>query len=271
MIEPSPSHRLFQLERFDLLVAAAILVLLAAIGGVVFAGDHVGIYIVEDGFAPVGRAGGADPIRVRFSDAMSQSSVAEHFRIEPAVEGDLNWISQDILIFTPHRPLSAEQIYTVTITRGARSAKRGVTLHDDFSWSFTVRTPRAVYLAPSDEYDRNLFMTDLEDGSVYQLTASENGVEDFAVSPQGNEIAYAQYNADGSSDLWILHLINQTNRQITNCVDARCFGPAWNADGTQVAYNREDYNSGLGLGPSSSRVWVVDVKSLRTQLLFEDS
>lgn len=261
----------FDLDRFDLLIAVVIVGLLVAIAGVVLAGDRVGVYVVEGGFGPRGSAGGADPIRIRFSEAMSQSSVAEHFRIEPAIEGDLDWISRDTLIFTPHRPYSGGETYTVTIEQGARGAKREAALLDDLTWSFTVRPPRAAYLGPSDRFARNLFMTDLETGMVYQLTQSENGIEDFAVSPAGNVIAYTQYNADGASNLWLLHLVNQTSRPITNCVDARCFGPAWNADGSLLAYNREEDNSSLDSGLRASRVWIVDVKTLRTRLLFEDA
>jgi Tol biopolymer transport system component len=260
-----------KLDRFDMIVAAVTVVLLAVMGGVVWSGDHVGVYIPDSGYAPVGVASGSEPVRIRFSDVMSQQSVEDHLRIEPEVSGTLTWTSQTTLLFTPRQPCLAGQTYTVTVERGARPAKRSAALQADFSWTFTVRLPRAVYLAPSDALVRNLYMADLQTGDVRQLTTSEDGIEDFAVSPNGSEIAFSQDNPDQTANIWVLNLSGHATRQVTNCVDARCYNPAWKPDGTQLAYQRDDFDPGRGTGVSASRVWVVDLTTLRTQLLFADA
>jgi Tol biopolymer transport system component len=260
-----------KLDRFDLIVAGVAVILLAVMGGVVWSGDHVGIYIPDGGYAPVGVASGSEPVRIRFSDVMSQQSVEDHFRIEPEISGDLTWTSQTILLFTPRQPWLAGQAYTVTVERGARPAKRSATLQADFSWTFTVRLPRAVYLAPADGLVHNLYMADLQTGAVVQLTTSEDGIEEYAVSPNGSEIAFSQDNPDQTANIWVLNLSSHAARQVTNCIDARCYSPAWKPDGTQLAYQRDDLNTGLGAGVSASRVWVVDLATLRTQLLYADT
>jgi Tol biopolymer transport system component len=266
-------HRLdkLALDRFDSLVAAVIVVLLAAVSGVALSGDHVGIYIPGGGYGPVGVASGAEPVYIRFSDAMSQPSVASHFHIQPEVSGKLTWAGQNTMIFTPQQPWVTGQTYTITVERGARAAKRSGVLQAELGWTFTVRLPRAIYLAPSDAFVRNLYTTDLQTGTVDQLTASEKGIEDFAISPNGSEIAFSQNNADKTANIWILNLSSHAAHQVTNCIDARCYSPAWKPDGTQLAYQRDDFNTGVGIGVSSSRIWIVDLTSLRTQLLFADT
>lgn len=259
------------LDRFDRLVMITLAGLVLAIGAVALAGDHVGVYVAEGSYEPTGTAGGSLPIRVRFSDDMDAGSVAERFHIEPDVPGDLSWAGKGLMIFTPRQPWQAGQTYTVTLDAGAQSARRGAVLKDALTWTFTARLPRAVYIGPSDAFERNLTMTDLQTGDVYQLTTAEHGIEDFAVSPNGSEIAYSQNNEDGTGDIWILNVLNNSVRQITNCVDAICHDPAWKPDGAVLAYQREELNSGLGTGVSPARVWLVDLGTLQTQLLFSDS
>lgn len=257
------------LDRFDGLVIGVMIALLAAIGAVAARGDQIAVTIAPNGYAPQDTAGGAEPVRVRFSDEMDTASVEARFHITPEIAGDVVWTGQHTLIFTPRQPLAAGETYTVTIEAGAKTARRGARLAEDFRWSFVVRLPRAVYIAPANVYEGNLFMTDPATGSVYQLTTTEYGVEDYAVSPSGRQIAYAHTNPDGSIDLWVLDLLTQSARQVTACVKARCFSPAWKPDGTQLLYQRQDFSAGVGLG--ASRVWIVDLGTLQTQLLFSDT
>ncbi len=258
------------IDRFDLIVGVVIAGLIVGIAGVVLAGNHVHITIADNGYAPQGTASGSEAIRVRFSDPMNAGSVETHFEMVPAVDGDFMWIDARTVRFAPRQPLAAGQTYTVRIAAGAESKVRGTTLEEDFQWSFTVRLPRVVYLAPSDAFEQNIFMSDLETGAVYQITTIRSGIEDFAVSPNGSEIAYSAYNDDGSIDIWLLDFATFTKRQVTHCVDARCTMPAWRPDGKLMAYQREELNSGLGLGLSPSRVWLLDVTTLDTTLLFSD-
>jgi Tol biopolymer transport system component len=124
-----------------------------------------------------------------------------------------------------------------------------------------------VYLAPADQPFHDLFLTDPQTGETVQLTHTEDGIEDFAVSPDGSQIAYAHNDPDGTADIWVLNLSDYAEHPVTNCVDAICHAPAWKPDGTQIAYERVDF-ADTG---DESRPWIVDRASLRTWLLFDDA
>ena len=126
--------------------------------------------------------------------------------------------------------------------------------------------PEIVYLAPADVYARNLFLVELGGGDARQLTDAADGIEDFAVSPDGQQIAYSLNNADGTTDIWLLDLASDTARALTHCVRAVCTDPAWKPDGTQILYQRREF----GTPERDSWVWVVDVNTVQTHLLFDD-
>jgi Tol biopolymer transport system component len=125
--------------------------------------------------------------------------------------------------------------------------------------------PHIVYLAPAGASTRNLVLADL-DGNARQLTDTADGIEDFAVSPDGQQIAYSLNNADGTTDIWLLDLADGTTRALTDCVRAVCADPAWKPDGTQILYQRREFNT----PDRDSWVWVVDVNTVQTHLLFDD-
>jgi len=212
---------------------------------------------------------GADPVRVRFSLPMQPDSAADRFQIEPPIAGAIAWEDARTLVFTPAEPWQAGSSYTLTVGAGARSA-RGPTLGAPLRWTFAARLPRVVTLAPADAFQRNLIAVDLETGVTRALTAAPSGIEDFAVSPSGSQIAYTRDNDDGTSDIWLLEVAGGATRPVTRCVDALCSAPAWSPDESELAYQRLDFNTGQHAAGGQSRVWRVDLATLETRLLFDD-
>ncbi len=145
-----------------------------------------------------------------------------------------------------------------------------ITLGDDASpdtGSTTARVPlRVAFLGPTDAAVRNLYLADLETGTVTALTDAPHGVEDFAPSPDGTQIAYSRHNEDGTIDLWLVDVATGQSRPITRCVEARCTAPTWKPDGTQIAYQRQE----IGYPEDTSRAWIVDLATLQPALFFDD-
>lgn len=265
---------LTRLDRFDAAVIGVSAALLLALALVIARGDRVGVTVAEGAFGPTGTASSADRITVRFGEAMDRESVEARLRLDPPIDAATTWRttgSGDTLIVTPRDPLRAGATYRVTIEAGAAAARHGRTLTRPLAWSFTVRLPRVVYLAPADGFVRNLWITDLATGATRQLTESATGIEDYAVSPDGSAIAYTRREDDGTADIWRLDLASGAVQPLTNCVAAICSRPAWQPDGAALAYQREDFNTGRGSGVGQPRLWLVDALTLETDLLFRDS
>jgi uncharacterized protein YkwD len=75
-------------------------------------------------------------VTVSFSAAMDEADVEEHFRISPAVEGDISWDGTD-LVFTPSERLEPGGRYTISLI-GAHDAL-GNALGGKANFSFLVR------------------------------------------------------------------------------------------------------------------------------------
>jgi Tol biopolymer transport system component len=129
-----------------------------------------------------------------------------------------------------------------------------------------TRAPQVIYLAPANASARNLYRADLG-GGIEQLTDVEDGIEDFAASPDGKQIAFSQNNPDGTTDIWLLDLDSRVLRPLTRCVRAVCTAPSWKPDGTQILYQRQEFSAGQA---NLSWAWMVDVNTVQTRLLFDD-
>lgn len=124
---------------------------------------------------------------------------------------------------------------------------------------------RLAYLTPSDAKPQNIWITLGEDFSTaQQLTASSSGVLDFAPSPDGTMIAFAERDPiSDTADIMLLNLETGTVRRLTNCVDGTCMTPVWHPNGEIIAYQRIDFTSGprdRDLIPT--RVWLVDITAI---------
>jgi len=130
--------------------------------------------------------------------------------------------------------------------------------------------PGVVFLGPADTYTRNLYLAQPDTGAIISLLSQPTSIEDFAPAPDGTQIAFTQNNGDGTADLWLLDVRTRTTRRLTHCVRARCTAPAWHPDGTQIAYQRQDFSANSQAAAQTTRVWVVEVSTAQSRLLFDD-
>lgn len=261
-----------RVERFDVLTGGVIALLVALIGAVILNGDQAGVSVTL--LSPGGDALIPAPadlltvpyrstITLRFSEPMDPRQVS--ITLEPPVAGQTTWSGAQ-WTFTPDTAFAAGQRYTVRVRAGSASTT-GRTVRGDRAWGFAVRQPSIVYLAPAihpkGSEQTNLFRV-LPPGKPEQLTNSPYGIEDFAPSPDGSQIAFTQNDAGRKTDLYLLDVGTHSVRRLTNCVDASCRAPAWNPDGVRIVYERADSNR----PDADSRAWIVNTRTLANTPLF---
>jgi len=241
---------------FDRTVLIIIGVIVAAIVLTIALGDRVGVTLER--VSPVGSARSTSPITIQFSESMNRPTVSERLQFDPPLEGTVTW-SANTLIYTPAEPMSPGASYTVTLMRGAQS-EGGREVLSDTQFTFEVRRPRVAYLYPADDVPQNLWVVDPANlDSAAQVTFSATGIYDYAVSPDGSQIAFSERNTNGTNDIKLLDLDTGALTQITNCQDSSCTTPVWRPDGRLIAYERVDFNSDLGgVGRSPTRIWLAD-------------
>lgn len=124
------------------------------------------------------------------------------------------------------------------------------------------RQPRRVaYLYPASATQQNVWMADINDPLAHQqLTYSAHGVFDFAISPDGRWLAYAERVGSGTVTLRLLDIPAGNSRDLVDCVTlgAYCTSPVFSPNGELLAYQRaESLGDRFGL----SRIWLVDMTS----------
>jgi len=265
------ADRLFpRLGRFEAALVVTLVILAVALSAVLLRGDRVGVQVTDRG--PRAGAPGSVPVVLTFAEPMQQQTVEERLHIDPAQAGTFSWSADGRTVtFTPARAF-LPGVVSVRLEAGARAIS-GRRVQRAIGWSFTVQPPRVVALAPAEAALYQLTVFDPASGpdtGGIPLTAGPYGIEDYAVSPDGRQIAYSQRNAGGTLDLWLLDLLTGQAHPLTRCIEAQCTRPAWKPDGTQIAYERRDFTGGSSDGLTSARAWVVDLLTLDTRLLWED-
>lgn len=130
----------------------------------------------------------------------------------------------------------------------------------DLWGSFGRRPQRILYLGWDGEDHTQIFVTDLAGGAPVQLTQEATDVLDFALSPEGDSIAYATEVDDSSTALWLVDSNGRNRQQVLACLQALCSEIVWAADGRRLIYERRDLTAGDEV-PGPPRLWWLDVES----------
>jgi Tol biopolymer transport system component len=203
------------------------------------------------------------PVRLIFNRPMDHASVESAFTVTPARPGSFAWSGQT-LTFIPAEPWPLSSTVTVNFT-GGRSL-RGLPLLGAINWSFGVGERRLAYL--SSGAVPNLWLTTVgADAAPQAVTTETVGVYDYAISPDGTQIAYSARSADGGDELRLLRLDGSGAIDLVKCPGEACVSPAFSPDGQKLAYERHVLVSGLSgaqsLGPA--HVHLYDLTSRADQ------
>ncbi len=188
-----------------------------------------------------GRTGMYAAIEIRFSTPMRAECTADHFTVEPAVEGDLV-IAGGTLRFTPHSPWPAGSSVRATILAGACGA-RGLPLLTGRSWTFSPSLVRIAYI-PHGESAGRLMGIAADGGDPETLAQTPAPVQDFDISRRGDFAVLSTGAFDRPGRLWLSLLDGEPARLLLDCGADACSDPVISPDGLQVAYVRRSTGAG---------------------------
>ncbi len=258
------------LTRFDRIVISVLTVLATLITAVILYGDRIALEAVATLPAPNStNISTRATIQITLNELIvdvSETAVS----LDPPVPGTLS-IQNNVLTFRPDMPLAANSSYRVTVAPDIVS-EQGHQLAEPLSWQFQTGQPRILYISWDDEAADQLFVADFDGQTVTAspLTETETDILDFAIKPDGSQIAYAILRDGGAADLWLVNSDGSQNRELLACPDAACSQAQWLPDGQRLVYERRTIPT-PGAPPGNPRLWWLDVTTSQTVPLFQDS
>ncbi|MCA9934908.1 MAG: PD40 domain-containing protein [Ardenticatenaceae bacterium] len=137
--------------------------------------------------------------------------------------------------------------------------------------SYTADDGVSVYYLAADSKDiTQLFQFDLADETTHQMTASQEPVTGFAVSPNGEHLAFTTSLAAaelGEETIWLMRN-GRTPQPLLTCTDAACHHLVWAPDGRRLIYERRALDEN-GI-PTLPRIWWLDTVNGDTVPVLEE-
>lgn len=208
---------------------------------------------------------GRQPLIIKFTRPMDIESVESRINIQPPQPGLYSWNEDNNqLTFTPSKSWPAGEAITIQIKSWARS-RISLPLLSKFNEEMNVSPILLIYLWPADKTS-NLFLANPVSGESQALTEEINGVLDYTVSADGEQIFFSSNTENGTSRIMGLNLLAGTTSEITSCPGGLCTNPRISPAGNLLAY---EYISRESNNPPS--VQVLDILTMTLLDLGEDS
>ncbi len=263
------SRSSLNLSRFDVIVSGTIIVLIIITGLLLWRGDQVGVQVVE--VYPDENAtdiSTATDIQITFDQTVVIPDSLLPLTFSPPISGTPRW-EQTTLTFTPEVPLESGITYNISIDENLKS-QQGRPIRGLLEWQFETRQLQVLYVATDSEGVEQLFRISPHDGEAVQITQEALGIADYALSPNGEIIAYAVLREDQGSDIYQIAIDGSDRTALTFCPEALCNQVVWHPSGQRFIYERRNFIVSGG-APGPPRLWWYNLLDQQTVPVFEDS
>ncbi|HEX6385035.1 MAG TPA: hypothetical protein VF177_10225 [Anaerolineae bacterium] len=129
---------------------------------------------------------------------------------------------------------------------------------ESFFGSLRESAPRVLYLGWDEQDHTQIFVVGLGGKAPAQLTQEASDVLNFALSPDGETIAYAARVDDSNTTLALIDTNGGNRRQLLACSRAICTELVWAPDGRRLIFERRDVTGSEATG-GLPRLWWLDV------------
>jgi len=268
-------------HHFDRAVGITIVLVLLAIGLVIWRGDQIQLHI--EAITPSADTTNVPTrthLQIRFDQPVAQPATNEFLTFTPPLTGSLQ-VNDHLLTFIPATALQPNTNYSVTLHPGLVGQKGG-RLRAAQSWTFRTGGVQIAYSALDDNGKEQLFLApaqleadNLEADSAQasapqQLTQINNSLWEFAVAPDSSRVVFSALKEDGTSDLWSISPGGQQPTLLLACPNAVCSSVAWAGDGRTLAFSRRSATQFSAAALSPPRLWLLDVASGESFPAFTD-
>jgi len=128
---------------------------------------------------------------------------------------------------------------------------------------------QVLYLVEGQDRLKQLFVANVIQNDPSALTEGPNSVVDYALSPDGSQVAYVAQTNDLENEIWLVDLAKKENKKLSDCANAICSGPTWSPDGGRLVYEHMSLTGTNATGLST--LWSLDVKTGEAQPVFAES
>ncbi|MEM7032991.1 MAG: hypothetical protein AAF629_25800 [Chloroflexota bacterium] len=103
---------------------------------------------------------------------------------------------------------------------------------------FDVKQNRILYMGRNEDNRNQLYLIGPEDDRSQPITQEPAGITDFALSPDGQTVAFTVLRQEGGADLFAINLNGSNRRQLVECEGAACSQGIWAPNGQRLVYQR---------------------------------
>jgi hypothetical protein len=197
------------------------------------------------------------PVTVReigltFDREPNRARVEAAISFEPPIEGVVRWRGRTIIL-VPARPLTPGE-YVMRLAPGDLGRGGEPLEGGPFEHRFTVREPgvAVVQSAPGGGEER---LVEVRNGEEPRILARAPRIIDYAVSPDGSQVAVVIAGEDGRGSLALVRVSDGTGQSLIFDPAIDIGGVIWSPDGASLAVVRRDDLPGGGQG--APRAWLV--------------